>query len=77
MHVYICVNKGPGMGETIKPESQMASASAFVQGGIQEPCDDACSICLDPFCDDDPSTVLIISMSCYICAAIRIMLLLK
>ncbi|KAG6792538.1 hypothetical protein POTOM_001690 [Populus tomentosa] len=27
------------------------SAAAFVEGGIQEACDDACSICLENFCD--------------------------
>ncbi|XP_048225547.1 E3 ubiquitin-protein ligase RHF2A isoform X2 [Ricinus communis] len=35
----------------------MASAAAFVEGGIQESCDDACSICLEEFCESDPSTV--------------------
>ncbi|KAL6508430.1 E3 ubiquitin-protein ligase rhf2a [Orobanche hederae] len=38
-------------------ESHMTSAAAFVEGGIQEACDDACSICLEGFCDSDPSTV--------------------
>lgn len=33
------------------------SAAAFVEGGIQEACDDACSICLENFCDSDPSSV--------------------
>ncbi|KAJ6739653.1 E3 UBIQUITIN-PROTEIN LIGASE RHF2A [Salix koriyanagi] len=33
------------------------SAAAFVEGGIQEACDDACSICLENFCDSNPSTV--------------------
>ncbi|KAJ4724739.1 E3 ubiquitin-protein ligase RHF2A-like [Melia azedarach] len=33
------------------------SAVAFVQGGIQDACDDACSICLEAFCESDPSTV--------------------
>lgn len=37
--------------------SHMASAAAFVDGGIQEACDDACSICLEAFCDNDPSSV--------------------
>ncbi|KAL6585522.1 E3 ubiquitin-protein ligase rhf2a [Orobanche minor] len=37
-------------------ESHMTSAAAFVEGGIQEACDDACSICLEGFCDSDPST---------------------
>lgn len=35
----------------------MTSAAAFVEGGIQEANDDACSICLEEFCDSDPSTV--------------------
>ncbi|XP_061372116.1 E3 ubiquitin-protein ligase RHF2A-like [Gastrolobium bilobum] len=38
-------------------ESHMTSAAAFVEGGIQESCDDACSICLEEFCESDPSTV--------------------
>lgn len=37
--------------------SHLSSAAAFVEGGIQEACDDACSICLEAFCDSDPSTV--------------------
>ncbi|KAL6496367.1 E3 ubiquitin-protein ligase rhf2a [Orobanche gracilis] len=40
-------------------ESHMTSAAAFVEGGIQEACDDACSICLEGFCDSDPCTVTI------------------
>ncbi|KAG0590963.1 hypothetical protein KC19_1G139000 [Ceratodon purpureus] len=35
----------------------MSSAAEFVEGGAQDPCDDACSICLESFCDDDPATV--------------------
>lgn len=35
----------------------MSSAVEFVEGGAQDPCDDACSICLESFCDDDPATV--------------------
>ncbi|XP_068635260.1 E3 ubiquitin-protein ligase RHF2A-like [Aristolochia californica] len=38
-------------------ESHLTSAAAFVEGGIQDACDDACSICLEAFCDSDPSTV--------------------
>ncbi|XP_057534031.1 E3 ubiquitin-protein ligase RHF2A-like [Amaranthus tricolor] len=38
-------------------ESKLTSAAAFVEGGIQDACDDACSICLEEFCDSDPSTV--------------------
>ncbi|GER41828.1 RING finger protein [Striga asiatica] len=47
----------PGMDEVKKTENYTTSASAFVEGGIQEACDDACSICLEAFCDRDPSTV--------------------
>jgi hypothetical protein len=35
-----------------------SSAAAFVEGGVQDACDDACSICLESFSDDDPATVL-------------------
>ncbi|KAL0390704.1 UNVERIFIED_CONTAM: E3 ubiquitin-protein ligase RHF2A [Sesamum calycinum] len=38
-------------------ENHLTSAAAFVEGGIQEACDDACSICLEAFCDSDPSTM--------------------
>ncbi|XP_021720593.1 E3 ubiquitin-protein ligase RHF2A-like isoform X1 [Chenopodium quinoa] len=38
-------------------EAKLTSAAAFVEGGIQEACDDACSICLEELCDSDPSTV--------------------
>ncbi|KAG2299986.1 hypothetical protein Bca52824_036458 [Brassica carinata] len=50
-----------GVGETTtsssSSEGNLISAAAFVEGGIQEACDDACSICLEPFCDSDPSTL--------------------
>ncbi|KAF2319171.1 hypothetical protein GH714_013725 [Hevea brasiliensis] len=46
-----------GVEETVKSEAHLTSAAAFVEGGIQEACDDACSICLEAFCDSDPSTV--------------------
>ncbi|GLT81916.1 hypothetical protein SLE2022_003400 [Rubroshorea leprosula] len=46
-----------GMEETNKSEDHLTSAAAFVEGGIQEACDDACSICLEVFCESDPSTV--------------------
>lgn len=46
------------MEEAKKPESHMTSAAAFVEGGVQEACDDACSICLEAFCESDPSTVM-------------------
>ncbi|KAM7277412.1 hypothetical protein ACFE04_019278 [Oxalis oulophora] len=35
----------------------LTSAAAFVEGGIQDAYEDACSICLEVFCDSDPSTV--------------------
>lgn len=44
---------------TNKSEAHLTSAAAFVEGGIQDACDDACSICLEAFCDSDPSTVWI------------------
>ncbi|KAK7261138.1 hypothetical protein RIF29_27442 [Crotalaria pallida] len=49
--------EGPGMEENTKAEAHLTSAAAFVEGGIQDACDDACSICLEAFCDSDPSTV--------------------
>ncbi|GAB4824582.1 E3 ubiquitin-protein ligase rhf2a [Ancistrocladus abbreviatus] len=50
--------EAPGMDETMKlEEAKLTSAAAFVEGGIQEACDDACSICLEAFCDSDPATV--------------------
>ncbi|KAG6693895.1 hypothetical protein I3842_09G023600 [Carya illinoinensis] len=45
--------------EETNPESHMTSAAAFVEGGIQQAYDDACSICLEEFSDSDPSTVTI------------------
>ncbi|KAJ8563444.1 hypothetical protein K7X08_031896 [Anisodus acutangulus] len=35
----------------------LTSAAAFVEGGIQDACDNTCSICLEEFSDSDPSTV--------------------
>ncbi|CAN0847700.1 E3 ubiquitin-protein ligase RHF2A [Linum grandiflorum] len=35
----------------------MTSAAAFVEGGIQDGSEDACSICLDDFTSNDPSTL--------------------
>ncbi|KAJ6834794.1 E3 ubiquitin-protein ligase RHF2A-like [Iris pallida] len=45
------------MEETAKMESHLSSAAAFVAGGIQDSCDDSCSICLEAFTEQDPSTV--------------------
>ncbi|XP_039070228.1 E3 ubiquitin-protein ligase RHF2A-like [Hibiscus syriacus] len=46
-----------GMEEMHKTDSHMTSAAAFVEGGIQDACDDACSICLEEFSENNPSTV--------------------
>ncbi|XP_039004708.1 E3 ubiquitin-protein ligase RHF2A-like isoform X2 [Hibiscus syriacus] len=43
--------------EDAKSEAHLTSTSAFVEGGIQDACDDACSICLEEFCESDPSTM--------------------
>lgn len=53
----IALQVPPGMEESNKSEAHLTSAAAFVEGGIQEACDDTCSICLEAFCDSDPSTV--------------------
>lgn len=45
------------MEEGKPAKSHLTSAAAFVEGGIQDACDDACSICLEEFCESDPSTV--------------------
>ncbi|KAJ8534080.1 hypothetical protein K7X08_007404 [Anisodus acutangulus] len=45
------------MDEVKKLEGHMTSPAAFVEGGIQDACDDACSICLEAFCESDPPTV--------------------
>ena len=45
------------MDEKAKMENKLSSAAAFVEGGVQDACEDACSICLDAFCDSNPSTV--------------------
>lgn len=44
------------MDETMMLEN-LQSAAAFVEGGIQDACDDSCSICLESFCDSNPATV--------------------
>ncbi|XP_031264116.1 E3 ubiquitin-protein ligase RHF2A-like [Pistacia vera] len=45
------------MDESTQSEAHLTSAAAFVEGGIQEACDDACSICLEAFSESEPSTV--------------------
>lgn len=44
--------------EVKKTDDLMTSPAAFVEGGIQDACDDACSICLEEFTENDPSTVI-------------------
>lgn len=41
------------LDEKAKMESKLSSAVAFVEGDVQ----DACSICLDAFCDSNPSVM--------------------
>ncbi|KAM5559237.1 E3 ubiquitin-protein ligase RHF2A-like [Rosa sericea] len=47
----------PDMAEAKKAETQLISAAAFVEGGIQDACGEACSICLEDFCESDPSVL--------------------
>lgn len=56
----------------------MTSAAAFVEGGVQDACDDACSICLESFCDEDPATVtpeLFLSFCCCCCSRFSLSLI--
>lgn len=55
------------MTEAKKAESQLISASAFVEGGLQDVYDEACSICLEEFCESDPSVVIYCTYSFFIC----------
>lgn len=56
------------MEEANKAESHLTSAAAFVEGGVQDACDDACSICLEEFCHSDPSTVYLSwNLFIYVC----------
>jgi E3 ubiquitin-protein ligase RHF len=52
-----------GMDEKAAKMEKLSSAAAFVEGGVQDACDDACSICLEAFCDSDPSTVAHLALS--------------
>lgn len=45
------------MEESTKSKDHLISAAAFVEDGTQDACDDACSICLEPFSESDPPTV--------------------
>ncbi|KAK3120285.1 hypothetical protein QOZ80_9AG0684990 [Eleusine coracana subsp. coracana] len=47
-----------GTEEKANMES-LTSPAAFVEGGIQDACDDACSICLEAFCESDPSALTV------------------
>lgn len=38
-------------------ESHLISAAAYVEAGVQDACDDACSICLEEFNENEPSSV--------------------
>ncbi|KZV44470.1 hypothetical protein F511_19371 [Dorcoceras hygrometricum] len=49
------------MEEGNNSENHLTSAAAFVEGGIQEAFDDSCCICLEDFCDNDPSTVRLLT----------------
>jgi hypothetical protein len=49
--------EGGGMEATAARMEELSSAAAFVEGGVQDACDDACSICLEAFSDSDPSAV--------------------
>ncbi|XP_073006087.1 E3 ubiquitin-protein ligase RHF2A-like [Typha latifolia] len=51
------IEKTAEMEKTAEIEGHLQSAAAFVEGGIQDACDDSCSICLEAFCDSDPATV--------------------
>uniref|UniRef100_A0A2K1Z0D7 RING-type domain-containing protein n=1 Tax=Populus trichocarpa TaxID=3694 RepID=A0A2K1Z0D7_POPTR len=55
--------EGEGMEETKKAETHLTSAAAFMEGGVQEACDDACSICLENFRESDPSTACIVDIN--------------
>lgn len=54
MYIFRCTDWV--MDKTVIME-KLSSAAAFVEGGVQDACDDACSICLENFCESDPSTV--------------------
>jgi E3 ubiquitin-protein ligase RHF len=38
------VNRGRGIDEKATKMEKLSSAAAFVEGGVQDMCDDACSI---------------------------------
>ena len=49
--------EGGGVEAKAARMEELSSAAAFVEGGVQDACDDACSICLEAFSDSDPSAV--------------------
>lgn len=63
IYYFVCVVLGFvwkiqfGMEENKVTDTHLSSAAAFVEGGVQDACDDACSICLEAFTDNDPATV--------------------
>ncbi|MCO5584025.1 hypothetical protein L7F22_037944 [Adiantum nelumboides] len=50
---------GTQEGDTVERQlfSSSSSAAAFVESGVQDSCEDSCSICLEPFCHSDPATI--------------------
>ncbi|KAK6942506.1 hypothetical protein RJ641_027883, partial [Dillenia turbinata] len=58
----------PGMEYDETCGGHLTSAATFVEGGIQEAYEDACSICLEAFSDNEPATV---SMNYYACCDSR------
>lgn len=54
------MQKAPEFGAVeVMTEAQMTCAAAFVEGGVQDACDDACSICLENFSENDPATITV------------------
>ncbi|CAM8889248.1 unnamed protein product [Rhodiola kirilowii] len=45
------------MEDATSSESHLISAAAYVEAGVQDACDDACSICLEVFSESEPSTM--------------------
>ena len=55
---------GMDAGASAAQMEKHSSAAAFVEGGVQDACDDACSICLEAFSDSDPSAVRAALLPC-------------
>ncbi|GBG71865.1 hypothetical protein CBR_g10802 [Chara braunii] len=49
--------KGEDTETSRSGSAHLTSAAAFVEAGVQDPCEDACSICLEAFSDDEPGTI--------------------